>query len=102
MNASEFLEQKVDNLINYLQSIPNVRKNSEAMQKLPSFRDIPWTISFCKQIGDSEIWKTDKQNVLSQLICDCNMKMNDFTEQERAKFLAYLECFVDVVQKYLI
>jgi hypothetical protein len=94
MKLLHLLEEKVDHLLQFLASIENINKNELAMSKLPSFRDIPWLIGICNDLRKDFI--KNKEITLSNLIKGCNMIDNDFTTQERQKFMKYLDCFMEL------
>lgn len=91
----QFISGKIDNLIKWLETMPAVKSNSEAMSKLPSFRDTKWAIWYIEQILPA--YRSDPERVLSQIIADCGMKDGDFNKDERHKFGQYLKCFVTAV-----
>jgi len=87
------MDEKIRNCIKYLSSIPKIKSNEEAMRILPTFQDVAWTKEYCKQI--SPLFHKNKEVTLSQLISECKMKDSDFTEEERKKFMKYVECFIE-------
>lgn len=98
MNGVQFLSQKINQCIGYLERIPSVRANKDAMVKLPTFRDIPWTIGFCYQIKD-HFW-TKPEEVVDQLIAECCMKPSEFTPHQKGVFCDFVDCFVSTVERY--
>jgi hypothetical protein len=68
--------------------IPAVQKNEYAMNQIDSFRDVPWTIGFCKTIKDD--FRKTPEKALSLLI-SCGMKEKEFTAKQREKFMQYLD-----------
>lgn len=89
---------KIENCITFLKQIPLVQKNTEAIAKIESFRDIGWNIEFCQRIKE-EFYKTPER-ILTQVIQECQMKDADFSLEQRKAFMNYLSCFVTLVDKY--
>lgn len=97
-SGANFLATKIDKLINFLHALPVVQQNPEAMSKLPSFRDVKWTIWYIQSIQHE--YRKNSELILSQMITECGMKDLDFKTEERAQFNGYLNCFVSFVEKY--
>jgi hypothetical protein len=93
------LSEQTESLISYLKAIPAVQKNQVAMNQIDSFRDIGWTIWFCKDIKD-KFYETPEK-VLSQIIKQCKAEEKDFTVEQRKKFMNYIKGFVTLVAKYV-
>jgi hypothetical protein len=88
------IASKVDKLINWLTTIPNVQQNPEALCKLPSFRDVKWIVGYCVEIKKD--FEMDKDRCLRNLILGASMKHTDFTPDELSRFMMYLECFMEL------
>ncbi len=96
MNAEKYLLEKCDNLIKFLSEIKTIKENEAAFAKLPSFRDLPWIISYCKDTFSN--WQKDPERCLSNLIVACCLKDEDFTKEERQKFAIFLSLFMEVTE----
>ena len=97
MNALIFLESKLNNFIDFLDNTKAVAKNKESKAKLPSFRDVPWSIAFCREITPS--WLKNKDQTLNNLILETGCQPKDFSKEELSKIHDYVDCFIQVVSK---
>ncbi len=93
MNAYSFLESKLNNFVNYLSDLPIVQKNSTALSKLPSFRDVKWSIEFSKQISNQ--FDRSKEDTCRNLIIECGLVPKEFSTEEFSKIIRFVECFVE-------
>ncbi len=100
MDAEKFLLQKCDNLIAFLSGLKAVQENEATIAKLPSFRDLPWIIGYCKDTLSD--WKNNPERHLSNLILACCLKDGDFTKEERDKFLKYMELFMELTESVFL
>jgi hypothetical protein len=88
--------EKCDHLIEFLSSIKAVKENEATLAKLPSFKDLPWIIGYCKDTLND--WKQNPERHLSNLILACVLKDSDFTKEERERFASYLSMFMEVTE----
>ena len=95
MNIEQFILEKADHLITFLSSIKSIKENELAFSALPSFRDVLWIKDFCS--ATYKDWKENKEQHLSKLIQGGNMRDEDFTKEQRDKFLQYIECFMEII-----
>jgi glutaminase len=92
----EYLTEKIDNLIKWLETLSFVKNNVTAMSVLPSFRDTEWAIGYISKITPA--FDKDPEIVLDDLLKQCNVEKSAFSKEQLDKIRRYLECFVDALK----
>lgn len=88
-----FLEPRLNRFIDWISNLEKCKQNKEAYAKLNSFRDVPWTIGFCRDIHKQFVSSPD--STVDRLIMECSMSPADFNKEERQKIQDYITCFVE-------